>query len=391
MSAKTPRPAPPQPLASATAALNAWIEVDLDALGANLQALRSVIGAAEIFAVVKANAYGHGAALAAPALESAGVERFAVVSMGEAIALRAAGVTRPVLILGHSFPADAAAAVEHDLALTVDSRALAEALASAAAEAPGGTARAHVKVDTGLHRFGVAPAEALRLVERIRALPGVTLEGFWTHVANADERDDTFSAAQAATFEAALALLGPVPLRHAANTATALRRPELRYDAVRLGLGLYGILPDNTPGPRLTPSLCLKARLARVSDIARGEGVSYGLTWRAQRRSRIALVPVGYADGWPRSLGNRGQVLVGGKRCAIVGRVCMDHFVVDVTDVPAAAAGDEAVLIGTQRDNDISVNEVAIAAETISWDILASLGTRLPRLAHRAGLLQGTG
>ena len=391
MSAKTPRPAPPQPLTSATAALNAWIEVDLDALADNLQALRSAIGAPEIFAVVKANAYGHGAALVAPALESAGVDRFAVVSLDEAIALRAAGVTGPVLILGHSFPADAAAAVAHDLVLTVDSRALAEALATAAAEAPGSTVRAHVKVDTGLHRFGVAPAEALRLAERLRALPGVTLEGFWTHVANADERDDTFSADQAATFEGALADLGPVPLRHAANTATALRRPELRYDAVRLGLGLYGILPDNTPGPRLTPLLCLKARLARVSDIARGEGVSYGLTWRAQQRSRIALVPVGYADGWPRSLGNRGQVLVGGKRCAIVGRVCMDHFVVDVTNVPAAVAGDEAVLIGTQRADSISVNEVAIAAETISWDILASLGPRLPRLAHRAGLLEGTG
>ena len=390
MSAKTPQAAPAQSLSAATTSLNAWIELDLDALAGNLDALRAAIGAAEIFAVVKANAYGHGAALIAPALELAGVERFAVVSVREAIALRAAGITRPILVLGHAFPDDAASAVEHDLALTVDSEALAEALASAASER-GRTGRAHVKVDTGLHRFGLAPDEAVALAERIRGLPGVALEGFWTHVANADERDDSFSAEQAAAFETALARVGAVPLRHAANTATALRRPELRYDAVRLGLGLYGALPENTPGPDLTPALSLIARLARVSEIAAGDGVSYGLTWRAERPSRVALVPVGYADGWRRSLGNRGEVLVGGRRCAIVGRVCMDHIVVDVTEVSGAASGDEAVLIGTQGGETISADEVAIAAETISWDVLASLSTRLPRLAHRGGALEASG
>ena len=391
MPASTPAASHPA-LAGATRALNAWIELDLDALANNARVLRETAGEATVIAVVKANAYGHGASIIGPALEAAGVERFAVVFLPEAVALREAGVTRPVLVLGHSFPEDAEAAVAGDITLTVDTEALAEALSGAALRARKAPAPVHIKVDSGMHRFGLTPTEVATLAERVRALEGVTLEAIWTHLANADHADDSFTVEQDAVVSEAIRLAGPVPMRHIANTATTIRHPEFRYDAVRTGLGLYGAVPSHTPNPGgLRPVLSMKARLARVFDVAPGEGVSYGLTWRAQRPSRVALVPIGYADGYHRALSNRGQVLAGGQRCPIVGLICMDHFLIDVTDVPGAAAGDEAVLIGEQGGETITAAEVAAAIDTISYEVLAGLNRRLPRVAHRNGVLEATG
>lgn len=375
-------------LAEATASLNSWLEIDLDAVAFNVRALRTAMGpGVEIIAVVKANAYGAGAAIVAPALEAAGVERFAVVWAHEALALRRAGVTRPILVLGHAFPADAVAAVQAGVTLTCDTLELGRAL-SAAATAKGLTATVHVKVDTGLHRFGLELDAAVSLAETLRALPGVEVEGLTTHMANADEPDDSFADRQHERFTAAAARLPWIPYRHTANSATALRRTELRYQGVRIGLALHGVLPENTGGPPLTPILALKARLARVANVDEDEGVSYGLTWKAARRSRVGLVPVGYADGWRRNLGNRGAVLVRGQRCPIVGRVCMDQFLVDVTDVPGVQGGDETVLIGAQGGERVSATDVAALAETIPWDVLASLQARLPRLYHRSGRVE---
>ena len=377
-------------LAGATRALNAWIELDLDALANNARVLRETAGEATVIAVVKANAYGHGASIIGPALEAAGIERFAVVFLPEAVALREAGVTRPVLVLGHSFPEDAEAAVAGDITLTVDTAALAEALSGAALRARTAPAPVHIKVDSGMHRFGLTPTEVAALAERVRALEGVTLEAIWTHLANADHADDSFTVEQDAVVAQAIRLAGPVPMRHIANTATTIRHPEFRYDAVRTGLGLYGAVPSHTPNPGVRPVLSMKARLARVFDVAPAEGVSYGLTWRAQRPSRVALVPIGYADGYHRALSNRGHVLAGGRRCPIVGLICMDHFLIDVTDVPGAAAGDEAVLIGEQGGETITAAEVAAAIDTISYEVLAGLNRRLPRVGHRNGVLVGT-
>ncbi len=375
-------------LSSVTASLNAWIEIDLDAVDNNVRVLRTAMGpGVELIAVVKANAYGAGAAGLAPALEAMGVDRLAVVWPAEALALRASGATRPILVLGHAFPGDAEAAVAQDITFTCHSLALGKAL-STAAVAHGTTARVHVKVDTGLHRSGVGVEEGVALAEALRALPGIEVEGLTTHMANADEADDSFADEQHARFAEVSARLPWVPYRHTANSATALRRSELRYQGVRVGLALHGVLPANSPDPGLRPILALKARLARVSDVAPGDGVSYGLTWRAERPTRVGLVPVGYADGWRRSLGNRGRVLVGGRSCAMVGRVCMDQFLVDVTDVPGAAEGDEVVLLGQQDGERITVDEVAQLEETITWEVLASLQARLPRVFHRGGLVE---
>ncbi len=206
-------------------------------------------------------------------------------------------------------------------------------------------------------------------------------------MANADEADDSFAELQHAVFREAERRLPWIRYRHTANSATALRRPDLQYEGVRLGLALHGILPPNSPPPPegLKPVLSLKARLARVAELPPGDGVSYGLTWRAQRPSRVGLVPVGYADGWRRSLGNRGHVLVAGQRCPIIGRVAMDQFLADVTDVPSAAEGTEVVLLGRQRDDEITVDEIAALEDTISWEVTAALQARLPRIAHREG------
>ena len=372
----------------ATQERNSWLELDLDATTANLAALRAQIGpGVEVIAVVKANAYGHGVVGIAPALEAAGVERFAVVWPSEALALRDLGITRPIIVLSHAFPGDASAAVVNDITLTVHSLELGQALSRAAVVA-GKTATVHVKIDTGLHRFGVTVDEGVALAGALRQLPGLEVEGLSTHMANADEVDDSFAEVQHERFAEAAERLPWVRYHHTANSATALRRGEMRYEGVRLGLSLHGILPPNTPGPGLQPVLSLKARLARVADVAPGDGVSYGLAWRARRRSRVGLVPVGYADGWKRSLGGKGEVLVHGQRCPIVGRVAMDHFLVDVTALPGVAEGDEAVLIGAQGSECITANEVAALTGTISWDVLASLQSRLPRIFHRSGVVE---
>ena len=216
-------------LSEATAALNSWIEVDITAIEVNVAAVRRSLGpGVEVIAVVKANAYGSGAAGFAAALEAAGVERFAVVWAQEALNLRAAGITKPVIVLGHVFPADALAATQNDITLTVHSRALADAIAAAVQET-NRPARVHVKVDTGLHRFGVTPDEAVELAEYLRGLPGIEVEGLTTHMANSDEADDSFAETQHAVFAAAAARLPWIPYRHTANSASALRRAELRY------------------------------------------------------------------------------------------------------------------------------------------------------------------
>lgn len=377
-------------LSNATKALNAWIEVDLDALANNARVLRETAGDATVIAVVKANAYGHGLDIVGPALEAAGIERFGVIFMPEALDLRATGVTRPVVVLGHSFPEDAEAAVANNITLTVDTNAQAEAVSEAALRAGKEPVPVHIKVDSGMHRFGLMPAEVAALASHVRGLGGVTLEALWTHLAMADHEDDSFTAQQDTVVAEAMRLVGDVPMRHIANTATTIRHPEFRYEGVRTGIGIYGGLPDHTPNPGLQPVLSMKARLARVFDVAPGEGVSYGLTWRAERQSRVALIAVGYADGYNRGLSNRGQVLVRGRRCPVVGRVCMDNFLVDVTDVPGAAAGDETVLIGEQGSETISAREVAAAIDTINYEVLAGLNRRLPRLGHRQGIVEAT-
>ena len=365
-----------------------WAEIDLDALAHNVKALKRQAGTAALAAVVKANAYGHGATVVAQAALEAGADRLAVVSADEGEQLRRSGIEAPILVMGHTPLDDAERIVDLRLTPTVNSRELALALA-ARAETAGLVQPVHLKIDTGLSRYGLPPQEALALAAALRGTTTLTVEGIYTHFAAADDVDKAFTREQYQAFMSTADQLPWIPVRHVSNTAILLDSPEMSRDMVRPGLGIYGLYPS-AEGRRdldLRPVLSLRGRLARLARLSPGDSVSYGRTWRARRASLIGLVMCGYADGLPRLLSNRGSLLVRGKRVPIVGRICMDMCMVDVTDIPGVAEGDEAVIIGSQGDLEISVEELADMCGTISYEILCGMSQRIPRLYFRGGEL----
>ena len=363
-----------------------WAEVDLEALTLNVRSLKARANGAALMAVVKANSYGHGAVAVARAALAAGADRLGVICVDEGEQLRRAGIGAPILVMGHTPATDAARLVDLSLTATVASRETAEALARATAQR-GARLAVHLKVDTGLNRYGLTPTEALALADWLRNVPSLEVEGLFTHFASADEADKGYTLDQHARFRRVAEELDWIPVRHVSNTASLLDMPELSMEMVRPGLGIYGLYPpgDVRRDLGLVPALSLKSRIVRLTALAPGDPVSYGRTWRAARRSLVGLVMCGYADGLPRSQSNRGSVLVRGQRAPIVGRVCMDMCMVDVTDVPGVATNDEAVLIGGQGQERIGADEVADLAGTISYEILSAISARVPRLYLRAG------
>ena len=344
-----------------------WAEIDLDALTYNVASLKGQAGPAAMAAVVKANAYGHGAlGVAGPILE-AGADRLAVICVDEGEQLRRGGISAPILVMGHSPAGDARRIVELELTPTVNSLEMGQALAREA-EAAGVRQTIHLKVATGLNRYGLTPEEIVPLAEALREMTVLEVEGVFTHFASADEGDKRFTLEQYTIFQTVVEKLPWIPMRHVSNTATLLDRPEMGLDLVRPGVGIYGLYPSQyvSRSLNLRPVLSLKSRIARLTSIAADESVSYGRTWRANRPSVIALVMCGYGDGLPRVLSNRGSVLVRGKRVPIVGRVCMDMCMADVTDVPDVAEGDEVVLIGHQGEAAITAAELGELCGTIS-------------------------
>lgn len=367
-----------------------WAEIDLDAVAANVQAIRGRIGPhPEIMAVVKANGYGHGAAPAARAALEGGATRLGVASIEEALVLRRAGIVAPVLVLGFTPPWEAQRVVEFDITPTVTTKRLALALAHFSAQA-GVVTPVHLKVDTGMNRFGLAVDEAEPFVRFLRELPSLHIEGIYSHFASADETDKTFTLQQFRDFMAVAERLPDIPLRHIANSAGALDLPELALDMVRPGIALYGCYPscEVDRGTPLAPAFALKARVVRVHGLEPGQTVSYGRTWTAKRRTRVAVIPCGYADGLPRALSNKGSVLVRGERAPILGRVCMDQTIIDVTDIPGVAIDDEVVLFGRQGEAVLPVEEIADHAGTINYEILCGISQRVPRLYRWHGEFQ---
>lgn len=361
--------------------------VDLDAITHNVRLLRGLLDpGVRLMAVVKANAYGHGAVPVARACLEAGAAWLAVAAVDEGLALRRAGlgINAPLLVLGPSAPEEYATALGHDLALAAGSLAMAEVIATAA-RAAGVMARVHVKVDTGLTRFGVPAARAVEEITAIARLPDLALDGVYTHFATSEEPDKSQTHAQLALFTEIMSALQTrgvrVGLRHAANSAAVLDLPQTHLDMVRAGIALYGYHPAGLGAdPRgLRPALTLQTRLLRVEAAPPGVGVSYNHTFFTTRPSKLGLVPLGYADGLPRLLANRGHMLVRGQRCPIVGRVCMDQTVLDVTDVPGAAVGDPVVAIGGQGEEWIGADEVGAHAGTNSYETLCRIGPRVPR------------
>lgn len=363
-----------------------YIEVDLGAIAHNARTIKAHIGpGVRLLAVVKANAYGHGAVEVAGAALRHGASGLAVARAPEGLALRDAGITAPILVMNYTPAPELEAAVTHDLTLTLNDLETAEAL-SALAVRLGRAVPVHVKIDTGMGRFGLLPDEVIPFVQQVAGLPGIAVEGLYTHFAAADLADKEYTRHQFAIFQQIRARLAANGLRpavcHVANSAATLDLPEMHLDAVRVGIALYGLRPSSEvePAVPLRPALALKSRVARVRTLPAGSSISYGRTYITPRAMPVALVPVGYGDGYHRLLSNRGAVLINGRRAPIVGRVCMDQFVVDVSQVGPVALESEVVLIGCQSGACISAEEVATWAETINYEVTTGLLPRIPRV-----------
>lgn len=363
------------------------ITVDLDRLSHNLRSIRAHVGV-PVMGIVKANAYGHGLVPVALHLQSQGVDQLGVAFVEEGIALRRAGVTAPVLVLGGIFGPQVAQFIAHDLEITVSSLDKLRQVEAAAA-AMGRKAVIHLKIDTGMERIGVHSYSARPFIEAAVASKWCVLKGIYSHLACSDDPSSPMTLQQVERFSEAcghIETLGaPMPLRHLANSGGVLHFPETWLDMVRPGIVLYGVQPD--PASQRTidvqPAMTLGSQVVYFKVVKAGNPVSYGATWRSDHDTRVVTVPIGYGDGLPRSLSSRGEVLIRGHRYPIVGRVCMDQFMVDIGQ-DSAWNEDEVVLIGAQGGQAIRAEDVATLAGTIPYEILVGLNDRIPR-EYRGG------
>ena len=361
-------------------------EVDLEAVRHNVEVLRAAAAPAELCAVVKADGYGHGAIAVSQAALDAGASWLAVALVEEGAVLRRSGIEVPVLLLSPPPAGDAPAALRWGLRLTTCRAEDVDAASAAAVEA-GTTARLHLKVDTGMQRIGARPDEAVALARRIADTPGVELEAVWTHCAVADEPANPFTDTQLDRFEAVLAELDAAglrpPIAHAANSAAAIDHRRARHDLVRVGIATYGIAPSPALADRLPlrAAMTLRSEVSHVKGVTAGSGISYGLRHTFDADTVVATVPIGYADGVPRTLSSRGgAVLIGGRRCPMVGVVTMDQLMVDCGPSADVAIGDEVVLLGEQGDERITADDWAEATGTIAYEVVCGIGPRVPRV-----------
>jgi alanine racemase len=370
-----------------------WLDVDLDAVAANVRAVSRLVGTdTRICAVVKADAYGLGAVEVARTSLAAGAERLAVARVEEAVRLRRAGIRSPILLIAGFVPGEAETIVRERLTPTVVQANDALALARVAGRL-GEILDVHVKVDTGLTRYGAPPAEVPGLVRLLRSLPTVRLEGMYSHFAGADDEDRSFTEEQLHRLYEVIATVERLddsgwrpPIVHAANSAAALREPTAWLHMVRLGIALSGHYPS-AHVPRsvaLQPAVALRGPLLTVRDVTAGTSVGYSRTFVTDRATRVGLVPAGYADGVPRSHSNRSVALVGGQRVPVIGRVSMDQCVVDLTETPWAVPGDVVTLLGSDAGGEITLDEYASWSDTIVHEALCRIGPRVPR-RYRAG------
>lgn len=359
------------------------IVVDLGRISANLRAIRDHAGVPAM-AIVKANAYGHGLVPVARHLQANGAERFGVAFVEEGIALRQAGITAPILVLGGIFGHQVGQFLAHDLEITVSSLDKLRQV-EATAEAAGRTARVHLKIDTGMERIGVHSYSAGPFIEAAVASRWCELVGVYSHLACADDPASPVTGLQLERFDEACAhfarIGAPIPLRHLANSGGILHFPQTRLDMVRPGIVMYGVLPDAASHRTIPvqPALSLVSHAVYFKVVRAGHPVSYGGTWAPATDTRVITVPVGYGDGYPRALSPRGRVLVRGKAHPVVGRICMDQFMVDIGS-DSARNEDEVVLLGRQGDAEITAEALAEAAGTIPYEILVGLNERIPRV-----------
>lgn len=384
-----------------------YARIDLGAIQTNIRNLKQLtVGSPLFMAVVKANAYGHGAYTVARTALDSGAQWLGVARFHEAMELREAGVSAPILIFGFTPPEAAAELAANNLTATVYGVDMAEALSSEAVKA-GVRVRAHLKIDTGMGRVGIltdarridssaVAGSALEETRRILSFKGLEMEGIYTHFAAADSEDKAYAHYQLSEFNTLLNALKHAgmefPLRHAANSAGIIDIPDAHFDMVRAGIAMYGLYPSlevSRDRIRLVPAMDLVSRVSMVKTVPKGFRVSYGMTYETRGQTCIASVPVGYADGYPRLLSSRGTMLVNGRRAPIAGRVCMDQTMLDVGHIPGVRQGDPVVVFGRQGDETVSVDELAGLVNTINYELVSSLTARVERRYIGPGTASG--
>jgi alanine racemase len=364
--------------------------IDHESLRWNFRQIRSLLGPQiKILSMVKANGYGHGAPAVARTLAAEGSDAFGVAILEEAIELRRHGITVPVLVLTGVYLDQLELFLEHDLMPVVHDADLLQRLDAAVARL-GRSLDVHLKIDTGMGRLGFPAAECDSWLPQIKKLKALRVAGIFSHFSHAESVEGQYTRKQLEIFHHLVQCLATEgiapPLIHLANSAATITLPEAYFNMVRPGLMLYGVYPSPEMAARISlrPVLSWKTRILQLKKVPSNTSISYGQTFITKRDSLIATLPIGYADGYPRLLSNRGQALVGGKRAPVAGRVCMDLTMLDVTDIRKIHQGDEVVLLGTQENETISADEMASWADTISYEILTSIGARVPRIHHNS-------
>lgn len=371
--------------------LRTWAHVSLDAIAHNVSEIRRAIGGdCQVMAVVKADAYGHGAVAVSRLLQELHVDYLDVASLDEAMELRRAGIKTPILILGFTPAAFAPVLIENDLTQTLYDGDMAQAMSEAAAGCKR-PLKVHLKIDTGMSRLGIIWRGEQTLDELLALcrLPHLSFEGLFTHLASSEVPNDSCNERQLALFTQARQVLHDAGVSfsicHCANSGAVIQYKKARFDMVRAGLLLYGLMPGADMQMDLRPAMCLQSVVSQVKEIAKGDTVSYGRTFAAAKPMRVAVVAAGYADGYPRALSSKASVMIGGHRAPILGLICMDMLMADVTDLPHVRAGDPVVLFGCDGEDCLPVSDLAALCGTISYELVCSVGKRVPRVYFRGG------
>ena len=369
-----------------------WAKIYLDNLAHNIREIRKTVKKNTLItAVIKANAYGHGSIETAKVFLENGASRLAVATLSEAIELRRAGIDAPILILGYTPKSQHSLVIEYDISQTIYSFEDALALSKAASE-QNKTGTIHIKIDSGMGRIGFLPEDgAIDEIINISKLPNIYIEGIFTHFATADEKDKAYTRLQFERFSTVVDKLEKkglsIPIKHVSNSAAIIELPEYELDMVRPGIILYGYYPSNDVNKdriKLKPAMTVKAKISHLKTVPKGTGISYGQIFVTDRESKIATIPIGYADGFTRILSSKAEVSIKGKRVPVVGRICMDQCMLDVTDVEDVKVGDEVVLLGYEEGQPDAV-EIGEKLNTISYEILCGVGRRIPRVYIKDG------
>lgn len=365
---------------------NCWVEINLDHIKHNIRTVKSILTKkTKILVVVKADGYGHGAIEVSRIAVSCGVDYLGVANCQEAIVLRKAKINIPILVLGIIFPQDVPKIIKYNLTPAIYRLKIAQNL-SRLAKKHGQNVKIHVKIDSGMGRMGILPEQAVNFLKKLQKLPYIELEGIYTHLATADEEDSNYTWEQFKKFKILLKELEKeniyIPLKHISNSAASVKFPVMHLDMVRVGIMTYGLYPSSYCSQKinLKPAMYFKTKILQIKNLPKGSGISYGKTYITSKDTKVAILPVGYNNGYSRLLSNKGQVIIKGRKVPLVGRVCMDLCMVDVSKIEDLKEEEEVILFGGSSHNSISVDEIAKICYSINYEIVCQVGKSVPRV-----------